>query len=148
MDAEEVRLAVTMEPVWVEEVKQTWLELMALCVWGDVKSSRLGAMGKFRKKTLDLGEKLKSMSADREWIPHPREQVKNALGSSFNLKDSLLQLERAAQDVDGGKQLEQFNQLMVRLHTLVVTPLEALENRWAQLLDSQYLDEENEEDQA
>ena len=148
MDAEEVRLAVTMEPVWVEEVKLTWLELMALCVWGDVKSSRLGAMGKFRKKTLDLGEKLKSMAADREWIPHPREQVKNALGSSFNLKDSLLQLERAAQDVDGGKQLEQFNQLMVRLHTLVVTPLETLENRWAQLLDSQYLDEENEEDQA
>ena len=148
MDAEEVRRAVTMDPAWVAEVKQVWLALMELTVWGDVKSSRLGAMGKLRKKTLDLGEKLKSLAADREWIPHPREQVKNALGSSFNLKDSLLQLERAAQDVDGGTELEQFNQLMVRLHMLVVTPLESLENRWAQLLDSQYLDEENEEDQA
>lgn len=148
MDAEEVRRAVTMDPAWVAEVKQVWLALMELTVWGDVKSSRLGAMGKLRKKTLDLGEKLKSLAADREWIPHPREQVKNALGSSFNLKDSLLQLERAAQDVDGGTELEQFSQLMVRLHTLVVTPLESLENRWAQLLDSQYLDEENEEDQA
>lgn len=148
MDAEEVRSAVTMDPIWVEEVKQVWLALMELSVWGDVKSSRLGAMGKFRKKTLDVGEKLKSMAADRKWIPHPREQVKNALGSSFNLRDSLLQMERAAQDVDGGSELEQFSQLMVRLHTLVVTPLESLENRWAQLLDSQYLDEENEEDEA
>jgi len=147
MDAEEVKRAVTLDPGWVAEVKQAWLTLMELTVWGDVKSSRLGAMGKLRKKTLDLGEKLKSLAADREWIPHPREQVKNALGSSFNLKESMLQLERSAQDVDGGSDLERFNLLMVRMHTLILTPLETLENRWAQLLDSQYLDEEHEEDQ-
>ena len=85
--------------------------------------------------------------ADRAWIPHPREQVKNALGSSFNLKESMLQLERSAKDVDGGSDLERFNQLMVTMHRLILAPLESLENRWAQLLDSQYLDEEHEEDQ-
>ena len=147
MDAEEVKRAVTLDPAWTAEVRRIWLDLMELTVWGDVKSTRLGAMTKLRKKVLDLGEKLKSLVADREWIPHPREQVKNALGSSFNLKDSLLQLERAAQDVDGGDELARFNQLMVQLHSLVLTPLESLENRWAQLLDSQYLDEEQEEDE-
>ena len=141
MDADEVRRAVTLDPVWMGEVKRTWLALMEISVWGDVKSSRLGAMSKLRKKVLDVGEKLKSLAADRAWIPHPREQVKNALGSSFNLKDSLLQLERSAQDVDGGSELATFNALMIELHGLIVQPLAPLENQWATLLNSQYLDE-------
>ena len=141
MDTDEVKRAVTLDPVWVAEVRRTWLALMELTVWGDVKSSRLGAMSKLRKKVLDVGEKLKSLAADRAWIPHPREQVKNALGSSFNLKDSLLQLERSAQDVDGGSELATFNALLIKLHGLIVQPLAPLENQWATLLNSQYLDE-------
>ena len=141
MDTDEVKRAVTLDPVWVAEVRRTWLALMELTVWGDVKSSRLGAMSKLRKKVLDVGEKLKSLAADRSWIPHPREQVKNALGSSFNLKDSLLQLERSAQDVDGGSELATFNALLIKLHGLIVQPLAPLENQWATLLNSQYQDE-------
>ena len=141
MDIDEVKRAVTLDPDWMDEVKRTWLALMELSVWGDVKSSRLGAMSKLRKKVLDVGEKLKSLAADRAWIPHPREQVKNALGSSFNLKDSLLQLERSAQDVDGGSELATFNALMIKLHGLIVQPLAPLENQWATLLNSQYQDE-------
>ena len=141
MDTDEVKRAVTLDPVWVAEVRHTWLALMELSVWGDVKSSRLGAMSKLRKKVLDVGEKLKSLAADRAWIPHPREQVKNALGSSFNLKDSLLQLERSAQDVDGGSELATFNALLIKLHGLIVQPLAPLENQWATLLNSQYQDE-------
>ena len=141
MDTDEVRRAVTLDPVWITEIRRTWLALMEITVWGDVKSSRLGAMSKLRKKVLDVGEKLKSLAADRAWIPHPREQVKNALGSSFNLKDSLLQLERSAQDVDGGSELATFNTLMIKLHGLIVQPLVPLENQWATLLNSQYLDE-------
>ena len=141
MDIDEVKRAVTLDPVWINEVRGTWLALMELSVWGDVKSSRLGAMSKLRKKVLDVGEKLKSLAADRAWIPHPREQVKNALGSSFNLKDSLLQLERSAQDVDGGSELATFNALLIELHGLIVQPLAPLENQWATLLNSQYQDE-------
>ena len=141
MDIDEVKRAVTLDPVWINEVRGTWLALMELSVWGDVKSSRLGAMSKLRKKVLDVGEKLKSLAADRAWIPHPREQVKNALGSSFNLKDSLLQLERSAQDVDGGSEQATFNALMIKLHGLIVQPLAPLENQCATLLNSQYQDE-------
>jgi hypothetical protein len=138
MDPIEVRAAVTLDPEWVAELRRTWVDLMELCVWGDVKSSRLGALTKFRKRALEVGERLKSLAADRDWIPQPREQVKNALGSSFNLKDALLQLERSAKDVDGGSDLPEFNRLMTELHKLILEPLGSLENRWAALLDSQY----------
>lgn len=148
MDADEVRRAVTLDPAWVQELRQLWARLMELSVWGDVKSSRLGAMGRLRKRVLELGERLKSLAADREWIPHPREQVKNALGSAHNLKDTLLQLERAAQDVDGGSDRAAFDELMIGLHARILDPLGPLEYRWAELLDSQYGEDEQEDDEV
>lgn len=141
MDARKVQRAVSLDPSWVEELKQAWSCIIVLAVWGDIKSSRLGALPKFRKRVLDVGEKLKSLCADRTWIPHPREQLKNALASSFNLKDSLLQMERSAVDIDNGSELETLSTLLVRLHELTLGRLAFLENQWASLLDSQYQDE-------
>lgn len=146
MDADEVRRSVTLDPAWVDELRQTWLRLMELAVWGEVKSTRLGAAGKMRKRLLDLGERLKSLAADRAWIPHPREQLKNALGSSFNLKDSLLQAERTARDMDAGADLAAFGATLIALHQLLLGRLVELENTWAALLDSQYRDEDGSED--
>lgn len=141
MDAVEVKEAVTIDAVWLAEIQAQWLALMGLCVFGDIKSSRLGAMTKMRKRLLEVGERLRSLGADRAWIPQPREQVKNALGSSFNLKDSLLQFERSAADVDGGTEKPAFDAATVRLHTVLLERLQVLENRWAQLLDSPYEDD-------
>ena len=142
MDIDEVRLAVTLDPAWVAELRAQWTALMELAVWGEVKSSRMGAATRMRKRLLDVGEKLRSLAADRDWIPHPREQVKNALGSAFSLKDALLQFERAAQDMDGGSDSAVFGECVVRLHQCLLTRLAELENIWAALLDSQYLDED------
>lgn len=141
MDLNEVTQALALDQTWVAELRQCWLRLMEVCLFGDLKSSRLGAMPRLRKRLLDVGEKLRSLMGDREWIPRPREQVKNALGSSFNLKDSLLQLEKCAQDVNGGTDRAVFNSAMARFHTLLLPRLEGLENRWAALLDSQYRDQ-------
>lgn len=140
MDAGEVERAVTLDPAWVGQLRQTWVQVMTLAVWGEVKSSRLGALPKFRKRVLEVGEKLRSLSANRDWIPHPREQLKNALASSFNLKDSLLQMERSAQDIDSGAELPALSEQLLHLHNLLVEPLAHLENRWASLLDTQYHD--------
>lgn len=142
MDANEVRDAVTLDPAWVDELRARWTALMELAVWGEVKSSRLGATSRMRRRLLEVGEKLRSLAAEREWIPHPREQVKNALGSAYSLKDALLQFERAAQDVDGGADADAFSAQAVALHQSITRALPALENRWAALLDSQYLDEQ------
>ena len=145
MDTGEVRQAVTIDPVWVAELRAQWMALMEIAVWGELKSSRMGAATRMRKRLLDVGEKLRSLAAARDWIPHPREQVKNALGSAFSLKDALLQFERAAQDMDGGNDSAVFGERVVQLHQSLLTRLAELENIWAALLDSQYLDEDNDD---
>ncbi len=145
MNIDEVRHAVTLDLAWGAELRAQWSTLMELAVWGDVKSSRMGAATRMRKRLLDVGEKLRSLAADRDWIPHPREQVKNALGSAFSLKDALLQFERAAQDMDGGNDSAVFSELAVQLHQSLLARLAVLENIWAALLDSQYLDEDTDD---
>lgn len=145
MDIDEVRHAVTLDPAWVAELRAQWNALMEIAVWGEVKSSRMGAATRMRKRLLEVGEKLRSLAADRDWIPHPREQVKNALGSAFSLKDALLQFERAAQDMDGGNDSAVFGERVVQLHQSLLTRLAELENTWAALLDSQYLDEDTDD---
>ena len=141
MDAGAVERAITLDPAWVKQLRETWVQLMTLAVWGDVKSSRLGALPKFRKRLLEVGERLRSLSANRDWIPHPREQLKNALASSINLKDSLLQMERSAQDIDSGAELPALSEQLLRLHNLLMAPLAHLEYGWANLLETQYHDE-------
>ncbi len=137
MDPEAVKLALAIDPDWEAEARQVWLAAMELAVWGDLRSSRLGAMPRLRKRLLDAGEKLKSLVADRAWIPHPREQLKNALGSALNLRDSLGELERAAASIDGGCDLEA---LRADLGTLrrAIEKIEPRETSWVQLLDTQY----------
>lgn len=145
MDAEAVRQAVTLAPVWRDELRRYWLRLMELAVWGEVKSGRMGATAKVRRRLLEVGEKLCSLFADRAWIPHPREQVKNALGSAYSLKEALLQFERAAQDLDSGADYAEFAAGAIAMHQCLSDRLPDLENRWATLLDSQY-DEDDEPD--
>lgn len=145
MDAEAVRLAVSLAPDWRDELRGYWLRLMELSVWGEVKSGRMGATAKVRRRLLEVGEKLCSLFADRGWIPHPREQVKNALGSAYSLKDALLQFERASQDLDSGADYAEFTAAAIALHQCLTERLPGLENQWASLLDSQYDEEEEDE---
>lgn len=137
MDSEAVKQALVIDPGWVSAARQAWLVLMELAVWGDVKSSRLGVTTRVRKRVLETGERLKSLGAERDWIPHPRERLKNALASALNLKDSLSELERAAGSLDGGADLVAFIAGLGKLRD-IVEEIAPLENQWAQLLDSQY----------
>lgn len=137
MDNEAVKRALMIDPGWVGRARQAWLAAMELAVWGDVRSSRLGVTARIRKRVLEVGERLKSLSADRNWIPHPREQLKNALASALNLRNSLSELERAAGGLEGGADLEAFIAGLSKLRE-VVEQSAPLENQWAQLLDSQY----------
>jgi hypothetical protein len=139
MDANEVRRAVTLDPRWAGEARAAWLALMDLCVFGDVKSSRLGALTRLRRRALDTGERLRSMTAARDWIPHPREQLKSALASALSLRESLQQLAAAARDVDGGGGRDELARCLARLEELA-SALAPLENAWAALLDAQLRD--------
>ena len=137
MDPEAVKQALAIDPEWEAAARQAWLAAMELAVWGDLRSSRLGATARLRKRVLEAGERLKSLVADRAWIPHPREQLKNALGSALNLRDSLNELERAAGSIDGGGDLDAFRADLEALRQ-VIEKIGPLENSWAHLLDAQY----------
>lgn len=137
MDADQVRRAVVIDSAWTEEARAAWLALMDLCVFGDVKSTRLGALTRLRKRALETGERLRSMAAARDWIPHPREQLKNALASALNLRESLQNLGAVARDVDGGADRAPLAAAIDRLERLAAA-LAPRENGWAALLDEQY----------
>jgi len=140
MDNEAIKQALALDAAWTSRARQVWLTLMDLAVCGDLSSPRLGTMGRVRKRTLDVGEKLKSLTGDRNWIPHPRERLKNALASALHLNDSLNELERIAADLGNGADLGTFGKNLAELRHLV-HGLAPLEQQWAKLLDSQYRDE-------
>lgn len=124
------------EPAWQAEIQEDWQRLMEIAVWGELKSSNIGALPKLRKRLLDVGEKWRSLFNDRGWIPRPRERLKNALGSALSLHDSTALLERAAKDIEGGADYAEFSQLLIKLNETVVGPLREKENTWATMLDA------------
>ncbi len=144
MEPGDVYAAVTLDRGWLAEARSAWLALMELAVFGDVKSSRLGAATRLRKRALEVGERLRSLGADRAWIPHPREQLKNALASALALRESLAQLETQAREMDGGDEAQALAAAIERLGALV-EGLRPLENRWAATLEALNHGPENED---
>jgi len=140
MSPEAVERALAMDRAWLDRLRANWLALADCAVFADLTSSRLGALGKLRRRVLETGERLRSLGADRGWIPHPRERLKNALASALGLREALDELRRASGAVDGGADRELF---VAKLETLVDAVDERLaqfECAWAALLDTQYRD--------
>ena len=144
-----VRQSFDFDPVQTDELRARWLALMELCVWGELKSQTLGALPKLRKRLLEVGENLRSVLNDRGWIPQLRERIKGAMAASLNLRDALLQLERAAKVVDGGADFARFEQDVLAFRQALLVFMEHHERLWGDLLESQYaepLDEDDEDD--
>ncbi|MBI4194528.1 MAG: hypothetical protein HY526_05555 [Betaproteobacteria bacterium] len=137
MDADEIAGALAIDPAWERAARGGWLALMDLAVWADLRSSRMGATARLRKRVFEVGERLKSVVARPDWIPHPRERLKNALASALHLRRCLEDVFSAAQALDAGADRDAFG---ARLGDLmrVVEGLAPLEKRWAELLDAQY----------
>ncbi|WP_298137530.1 hypothetical protein [Acidiferrobacter sp.] len=129
---EEVALPATL----TADLRARWLALVDIAVWGDLKSEQLGLLGRMRKRILELGERLKSLDADRAWIPIRRERIKNLLGSCLSAREALLLAERAAQGVTGGGDADALSQAFVDLHRIVTVELARHENTWAETLQA------------
>jgi len=126
------------DPAEVAELRRRWLALLDMAVWGDLKAAKIGALPRLRKRFLELGELLRSVVADRSWIPRPREQVKGALGASMNLRDGLLNLERAARLLEGGEDFPGFERELLDFRERLVRFVERHEAAWAEQLEAQY----------
>ncbi len=129
----------------VADLRTRWRDLLDLAVWGDLKTQKIGAVPRLRKRLLELGENLRSVVNDRSWIPQERERIKGAMGAMLNLRDALLQLERAAQVIDGGEDFPRFEQDILEFRQNLLVFVEKHERLWGDLLESLY-DEAIEED--
>jgi hypothetical protein len=130
----------------VADLRTRWRDLLDLAVWGDLKTQKIGAVPRLRKRLLELGENLRSVINDRSWIPQERERIKGAMGAMLNLRDALLQLERAAQVIDGGEDFPRFEQDILELRQRLLVFVEKHEKLWGDLLESLYDEAEDDED--
>ncbi len=140
LSEQSVAEALSFDADQIQRLRRQWLHLLDLAVWGALHFDKLGALPRLRKRLLEVGENLRSLSAPRDWIPQPRERLKSALGSSIKLRDSLLALERVAASLAGGEAAAEFEQCLLAFRQELLALLERCENRWAELLDSQYDD--------
>lgn len=136
LDKDEVDAALVLDAAWAEALREAWTALMRLAMFGDLRSAQMGAATRLRKKLLDAGERVRALLAPRDWIPHPRERLKNALAGYHNLQESLQQVHQALAAIDGGRDRDALRAACDALQAALATA-QPQATRWAALLDSQ-----------
>jgi len=147
-DPEQLEKSFSFDPKTVADLRAKWSELIVAVVWDDIKSSSIGALPRLRKRVLEVGENLRSLLSDRRWIPHERERVKGAMAASLNLRDSLLQADRAAKLVSGGEDFKPFEERYLAFRKQLLAFIETHEQHWGDLLESLYAEDPDGEDET
>lgn len=137
LDAAQVSMALQLDPAWAVALQVQWREMIEVAVWGEITVARLGAAPRLRKRLLELGERLKSLTASRAWIPHPREQLKSALAAALGVREMLETVGGALHELVPGADATQLQALHQGLCAMILRELPARENAWAQMLDAQ-----------
>ena len=145
-DETQVERSFDFDPAQVTDLRARWLQLIEISVWGDLKSTNIGALPRLRKRMLELGEHLRSLLTRRDWLSQPREQVKSAMASSVNLREALLNLERAAKLVNGGDDFARFERGLLDFRQRLLRLMEKHEMQWGELLEQQYDEPVDDED--
>ncbi len=140
-DSEAVHLAVTVPVNLRKGWRQDWLELMDLALWGDLRSSQIGLTGKLRKRVLEFGERLRSYVSDRSWIPHPREQIKNALSTSLQNREVIEKVSEVLGQFAEGNDLARLQSLWETFSAALMADILEREGRLVELLNQQYHEE-------
>lgn len=135
MDTWAVEEALALDAQWVDALRRAWLTLMDETVWGEVRGPRPGQSGRVKKRALEAGERLRSLTAGRDWIPRPRERLKNALASALAAEEALTAIEHEAAELQG-PDLARFQGSLSHLRSVLDQRLPELKTRWAELLDA------------
>jgi hypothetical protein len=137
-DPEQLERSFSFDPEKVASLRSAWSDLIVAVVWDDLRSGTIGALPRLRKRVLEIGENLRSVLSDRRWIPQERERVKGAMAASLNLRDSLLQADRAARLVSEGGDFQRFEARYLAFRKHLLAFLETHEQLWGDLLESLY----------
>lgn len=136
-----VEAAVSVDKMLRDNWRLNWSTLMDIAVWGDLRSHQIGLTGKLRKRVLELGERLRSYVSDRSWIPHPREQIKNALSTSLQTRESIEKVREIVVQFDAGTDLGALQSLWESLSAALMSDVLEREGLLVQLLNQQYHEE-------
>lgn len=136
-----VQTAVRLEADLRDRWRREWGLLMDLAVWGEMRSTQIGLSGKLRKRVLDFGERLRAYGSDRSWIPHPREQIKNALSTSLQTREALEKVGEVVGQFSDGADLAALRALWAALSTALLADIVMREGRLVRLLNQQYQEE-------
>ncbi|MFA7496034.1 MAG: hypothetical protein AB7C98_00920 [Acidithiobacillus sp.] len=136
-----VEAAVSVDKTLRDSWRLNWLTLMDVAVWGDLRSHQIGLTGKLRKRVLEFGERLRSYASDRSWIPHPREQIKNALSTSLQTRESIEKVREIVVQFDAGTDLGALQSLWESLSAALMSDVLEREGLLVQLLNQQYHEE-------
>ncbi len=137
LDAREVDAALQFAPAWIEALQLQWQQLIAAAVWGDMRMASIGTAPRLRKRVLELGERLRSLTAPRAWIPHPRERLKSALAAALTVRETLDALDALMPDLSPTGDADRLRATVATLRATVEPELTARTAGWARMLDSQ-----------
>ena len=140
-DPAAVKAAVSVDAGLRDRWRREWGLVMDLAVWGDLRSSQIGLSGKLHKRVLEFGERLRSYGSDRSWIPHPREQIKNALSTSLQTRESLEKVSEIADQLSDGADLASLRAMWEAISAALMADIVMREERLVQLLNQQYQEE-------
>ena len=140
-DPAAVQAAVHLDAGLCHRWRREWGLLMDLAVWGELRSTQIGLPGKLRKRALEFGERLRSYGSDRSWIPHPREQIKNALSTSLQTRESLEKVSEIAGQFSNGADIAAFRTVWEALSAALMADMAAREELLVRLLNQQYQEE-------
>lgn len=135
MDARAADNALALDAQWIDALRRAWLSLMEAVVWADIRGTRPGLIGRVRKRALELGERLRSLTASRDWIPKPRERLKNALASALAVEEALAATAQEARELQG-PDAARLERALAQLQRILEERLPELKTRWATLLDT------------
>jgi hypothetical protein len=135
MDARAADEALLLDAQWIDALREAWLALMEAAVWADIRGARPGLAGRARKRALEAGERLRSLTASRDWIPKPRERLKNALASALSAEEALAAAAQEARELQG-PDAARLEGALAKLESILGERLPALKARWAALLDA------------
>ena len=135
MDARSVDKALALDAQWIEGLRCAWRAVIEEAVWGDIRGARPGQSGRVKKQVLELGDRLRSLAASRDWIPRRRERLKNALASALGVEETLAAIEREANGLQG-PDIGQLERNLVNLRGVLEQRLPELKTRWAELLNA------------
>jgi hypothetical protein len=142
IDAAEADAALALDDGWRAAVRAAWMRIADLAVFGDLRAGAIGALPRLRKRVLDLGERLRALAAPRDWIPQPRERLKNALAAAIGARDALAEVRSQAADLTGADAAA-FQAALGKLAGAIEPVLGERANAWATLLARRGGDDDN-----